>query len=662
MAKFYPTLENISRLKVKPTEGESHLLNVFEQSLDDSYNVFFNPFLDGDRPDFIIAKEGVAIFVIEVKDYSLSNYQVDSYNKWSVKSKSGTSRISSPQSQAFTYKKNLYQLHLPVLGLEQLGNRNFFNLVQPFVYLHKATKFEVNCLYQPAENELRQKKSDLLVARRNQKIKVDDFNRQAEGLSRTKKRIARDRSMAFAGDQTEILVKKIKSFSSHVLFDERVYDDLTRRLMPSEHTKKQGKPIPLDDKQSKLAASCESKEKIKGVAGCGKTAIIAQRAVNAHERHGEKVLIVTFNITLKNLIKDRISDILGFRDEQHFAITNYHQFFNSQVNESGQDIGDLIARYDFDKLYKTDVFKEYRLSRFDTILVDEVQDFESEWVKILRDNFLSSEGEMVLFGDESQNIYERETKRAAVIAQGFGSWKKLKRSYRTSLDSSLNLIFKDYQSKYLIEKYSDSEVLETVPVQQGFTFEVLEYHACQDNWENQSFELIQKTIRAHNLVPNDVVILSSSIYLVRRIAEQFAKVEKTHCMFETYKELAQLVQRYDSKVTQECLKSMPEDELRSTINKHQTLMSDIERARRTKKNHFYANSGLIKLSTVHSFKGLESKTVFYLMGEKDTPEIVYTSITRSVENLIVLDVSKESQFSEFFDINMNNENHGGGLL
>ncbi|MDC9566702.1 MULTISPECIES: hypothetical protein, partial [unclassified Pseudoalteromonas] len=64
------------------------------------------------------------------------------------------------------------------------------------------------------------------------------------------------------------------------------------------------------------------------------------------------------------------------------------------------------------------------------------------------------------------------------------------------------------------------------------------------------------------------------------------------------------------------------------------------------------NSGLIKLSTVHSYKGLESKTVFYLMDEKDTAEIVYTSITRTVENLIILDKSKQSQFSEFFKSEM----------
>jgi len=166
MANFYPTIENISRLKVKPTEGEQHLLNYLEEHLDDSFEVFFNPFLDGDRPDFIIIREGVAIFVIEVKDYNLDNYEIDSFNKWSVKYTNGQSRISSPQSQAFTYKNNLYQLHLSALGLGQLRNRFFFNLVQPFVYLHKADKNKVDSLYRPAENILRKKTNELFNAKR----------------------------------------------------------------------------------------------------------------------------------------------------------------------------------------------------------------------------------------------------------------------------------------------------------------------------------------------------------------------------------------------------------------------------------------------------------------------------------------------------------------
>lgn len=656
MASLYPSLENIERLKVKPTEGEYHLIHYLNEHLDDSYEVFFNPFLDGDRPDFIIIKEGVAIFVIEVKDYNLSNYQVDNYNKWSVKGARGSSRIASPQSQAFTYKKNMYQLHLPVLGLGQLTNRNFFNLVLPLVYMHKGSKFQVNQLYSQADRELSKQSQDLFKQHRSKGINHDTYNKRSDGISRAQTRISRDKGMIYANDQLSTLISKIKRFKSHVLFDDRVYDDLKRRLMPCDHVLKQGTLIPLDDKQSKLAVSNTGKEKIKGVAGCGKTAIIAQRAVNARTRHQESVLIITFNITLKNLIKDRISDILGHRDEQNFAVTNYHQFYNSQINETGQELSELISRFGLEGLYKKDCFEEYTLSRYQTILVDEVQDFENEWVKIFRDNFLVADGEMVLFGDESQNIYERDNERAAVIAQGFGRWKKLKRSYRTSLVSPLNQVFKDYQSKYLIEKYSDTELLETAPVQQGLTFEILDYHSFNDSWENQSFELIQETISSNNFNPNDVVILSSNIYLVRKLVDKYQGVEKVHCMFETYEELHQLLSVYDSITTLDNLKLMPEKELRKIIYGYKELKSDLERARRTKKNHFYANSGLIKLSTVHSFKGLESKTVFYLMDDKDTPEIVYTSITRSVENLIILDVSKESQFSEFFNSAMNKSN------
>ena len=187
MAKVYPSLENISRLKVKPTEGELYLLNYLVTELDDTYEVFFNPFLDGDRPDFIILKKHVAIFVIEVKDYDLVNYSIDGTNKWTVKSGQGKSRISSPQAQAFMYKKNLYQLHLPVLGLAKLENRNFFNLVEPLVYMHKADRTEIDMLYRHPENLVKEKINELTKNYKLGNINYEFYNRRAEGFSRIKK-------------------------------------------------------------------------------------------------------------------------------------------------------------------------------------------------------------------------------------------------------------------------------------------------------------------------------------------------------------------------------------------------------------------------------------------------------------------------------------------
>ncbi|QNI04390.1 hypothetical protein HXW73_16390 [Halomonas sp. SH5A2] len=323
-----------------------------------------------------------------------------------------------------------------------------------------------------------------------------------------------------------------------------------------------------------------------------------------------------------------------------FEISNYHQFFNSQVNNSGQDFGELVEKYGIHRLYFIDVFQDVEVPKYQTILVDEIQDYQSEWVKIIRDNFLRQDGEMILFGDESQNIYQRDFARAPVIAQGFGRWIKLTRSYRTNLDSPLNQLFKDFQLQFLVEKHSDIEITDVSPAQMGIGFSLLKYEATTTgDWKKSVFDSIKSYIKSYDLHPNDVVVLSSKISLVRQLNELWIEGEKTHCMFETYEELATC-----TNMSVGDLKTLDENEISNLIKQNK---EDIDRVRRAKKNHFYANSGLVKLSTIHSYKGLESKTVFYVMGEDDDAEIVYTSITRASENLVIFDVGSNNKCSSF---------------
>ncbi len=640
MALIYPDIENIQRLKVSPTPGEWNLIHYLKDQLDDTYEVFFNPYLDGDRPDIIILKEHCSAFIIEVKDWDLKNYKITENNKWEVHDGSKLSRVASPHSQAFRYKKNLYDLHLPIVGLARLTNPNFYNLVHCFVYFHNSDKIAIDSLYFPAEEEHREEQYRINQAIREKKMAFDSYEKVRTYLERKKYNLQRDKSMSFGSDRLGHLAKKIKQSSKHVLFDENVYRDFKRRLSPPNHTLNQGIPIKFDNKQLPLTNSENVKGKIKGVAGCGKTSILSQRAINAHQRHGSTVLILTFNITLKNYIRDKISDIQGYRDSSIFEISNYHQFFNSQVTNSGQDFGELIKRHGIDKIYSIDIFQDFDVPKYQTILVDEIQDYQSEWVKIIRDNFLEEDGEMILLGDESQNIYQRDFARSPVIAKGFGRWIRLTRSYRTSLDSPLNQLFKDFQLKFLIEKHSDIEITDANPAQVSMGFSLLKYEEITvKDWRKSVFDSIRAYIKSYDLHPNDVVILSSKISLVRQLNELWIENEKTHCMFETYAELATCV---NMKI--EDLKELNEDEINAKIKRNQ---ENVDRVRRAKKNHFYANSGLVKLSTIHSYKGLESKTVFYVMSEDDDAEIVYTAITRSSENLVILDVGSSNKCSSF---------------
>ena len=81
MAQFIPSLDDIRNLTVKPEEGELYLLEFLDRVLDDTFEVYFNPYMNGDRPDVIILKEGQGVMIIEVKDWNLDSYELDERKK-----------------------------------------------------------------------------------------------------------------------------------------------------------------------------------------------------------------------------------------------------------------------------------------------------------------------------------------------------------------------------------------------------------------------------------------------------------------------------------------------------------------------------------------------------------------------------------------------------
>jgi len=113
MAVLHPEYDTIIKLRQEPTEGELHLLRFLKSTLNDDYEVFFQPFINGDMPDIIIMKEGSGVYVIEVKDWDLKHYSLNDRNRWFVNSIDGGSYpVPSPVQQVYKYKENLYNLHV----------------------------------------------------------------------------------------------------------------------------------------------------------------------------------------------------------------------------------------------------------------------------------------------------------------------------------------------------------------------------------------------------------------------------------------------------------------------------------------------------------------------------------------------------------------------
>lgn len=664
MAVVYPDFMTISKLRTPATEGEFFILNYLSARLDSSFEIFFNPFLDGDRPDIIILRKGHGAVIIEVKDWRLTSYSVSADNKWAVLTPEGKrQRIKSPHQQAFHYKTNMYDLHLPLLGMCEAINNNFFRVIHPFVYFHNSTENDIRSLYESSFSELSAQNLKLNIEKNNGNATAEIYNKRADYIARKLARLERDRRMSYSTDIIDKLVKKINAIGKNILFSEEIYEEFKRRLSPSEWTYLQGEKIEFDATQQKYTQSTDEQAKVKGVAGCGKTSIIAARALDAYNRHGS-VLILTFNLTLKPLIRDKLSHInfhsINKADANSIEITNYHRFFVEQLNYAGIEIevpNSNKKEQDtfWDELVKdASHFKDKEHARYRSIFIDEIQDYEKEWITIVRDCFLEPGGEMVLFGDQAQNIYQRDEEPLnKAIVRGFGRWGKLTKSYRINVDSLLVFGFKQFQEHFLLSRHEDLEVFESKMYQMSFADDasVVFYQEYDTATPNDLAQKIDIHIKKNKFVPNDIAIISSRIEILRNIESFFRKQEKMITMFVTDDDIKmlcannrryeQVLLKYDGNTSLLRRKDeKTDDEL--------SLIMALDKIEKRKKNFFMQNSGLIKLSTLHSFKGMEAKTVFCVLHESDSPEVVYTAITRAKQNLVIFG-AKGNAFASFFN-------------
>lgn len=409
------------------------------------------------------------------------------------------------------------------------------------------------------------------------------------------------------------------------LFDEALYKSFRRYLVPPHHTTEQGTRINYTDEQERVIQSRAGvQQKIKGVAGSGKTLTLAKRAVNAHLRHRGEVLILTFNISLRNYIHDKISEVRENFEWRHFTILHYHQFIKAHNNNIGfvktEDGEDMLTGG------KT----------YETIIIDEIQDYEKEWVRNIR-NLLSSTGEYVVFGDEKQNIYQRVLEDKKPFTGIGGQWNILKKSFRVTVD--IGNLATAFQRHFFTDKYEFDEIIFQRSL---FDLSLIHYHHLENADVEKILKIYKDTIIAHQIHDNDICVQACKVEILRGIDHQIRKVlhQRTNTMFETlevYEKLKANFTGVNEKV----------DEAR--------LKKELDTIRRNKKFNFWMNSGTSKLSTIHSFKGWEVPTLFLIIegineGDGDdftSDELIYTAITRCRQNLIIINLNNQ-RFHNFF--------------
>ncbi|MGL6130885.1 MAG: AAA family ATPase [Fusobacteriaceae bacterium] len=426
--------------------------------------------------------------------------------------------------------------------------------------------------------------------------------------------------------ETEKIIEILnKNFVSNLNFHDiqkiyfkKYYNEIKSKLYSKFNESIDDILINFDSKQEELILRREN-FKVKGIAGSGKTAIIVEKCVRDYREFKRSSLIVVFNITARNHIRQKLYNFYKDIDRSYFKIVHYHSM-NKEIKET---------------------------EKFDNIFIDEAQDFQREWYKNIFE-YKKSEGNFYIFGDEKQNIYERKLDGKNIVTPLSGAWNQLKVSYRSkSIISELALEFQNkfYKNKYSIDEYEIKKdkksninmPLDFLPEEKNGNIEY-KYFNTKDSFKNSVItEYIKDIIFKNNFEFDKTAILCTEVEIILPIMEEFKnKINNFGITMETFEE-REIFNKTDKNEFDKAIKSI----------------------RRNRKLNFEIFGNFIIFSTVHSFKGFERDNIIFVVSEpkylgldkkKNINELIYTGITRAKQNLCIINVGLE-EYNDFFGSN-----------
>ncbi len=75
--RIFPSWDQIRSLKTPLTNGELTLATYLDQNLPPMWEIYIQPFFNGDRPDIVIINPQIGVMIFEVKDWNAKCYRAE---------------------------------------------------------------------------------------------------------------------------------------------------------------------------------------------------------------------------------------------------------------------------------------------------------------------------------------------------------------------------------------------------------------------------------------------------------------------------------------------------------------------------------------------------------------------------------------------------------
>ncbi|NEU77582.1 AAA family ATPase [Nostoc sp. UIC10630] len=416
MATLIPSFNSCS---MQMTPGEKRLAQRLEEKLEDDYLLWYDVPLGKKQlhPDFIVLHPSRGLFILEVKDWKLDTIQSINPSTVTLLTEDGVKEVKHPLQQARGYALAVNKMLEKDRALVQQEGKYQGKLIIAYGYgvvFTNITRKDFNNSELPAvfEEHLVICKDEMLPSTDAGEFqqRIWDLSAYQFGKTLTSSQIDRIRWHIFP--ELRISAKQLS------LFDVDTTEESPQLQIPDILKI-------MDLQQEQLARSLgDGHRVIHGVAGSGKTMILAYRCQHLAQVSNKPILVLCFNVSLAAKLRQVVQE--DPNKISRIKVRHFHGWcmdllkkYNIPRPDSREYQGEDYVDELVNRVITAVDAKLIPAGTYGAVMLDEGHDFKPEWLKLIAQMVNPETNSLLILYDDAQNLYgEKRDKKFSFKSVG----------------------------------------------------------------------------------------------------------------------------------------------------------------------------------------------------------------------------------------------------